>query len=116
MKQKTFFNENIYDALYPSRSVLLLPIYGTPKIHKFPSSDSISKLCLIASSIGTPNYNFERYLCYLMSPLIPSQYFYKDAFSFVSQIKNQNLISKFRVSYDVMGPFINIPLQGTIQI
>ena len=51
-----------------------------------------------------------------MSPLIPSQYFYKDAFSFVSQIKNQNLISKFRVPYDVMGPFINIPLQGTIQI
>ena len=38
LKQKNFFNENEYDKLYSSGSA---PghIYGTPKMHKFSSSD-----------------------------------------------------------------------------
>ena len=40
----------------------------------------------------------------------------KDAFSFVSQIKNPNLSGKFLVSYDVTSLFINIPLLETIDI
>ena len=39
LKQKDFFNEIEYDKLYPSGSAPAR-IYGTPKMHKFSSSDS----------------------------------------------------------------------------
>ena len=52
LKQKNFFNENVYDKLYPSGSDPTL-IYGTPKMHKFSSSNSFP----IVSSVGTLNYN-----------------------------------------------------------
>ena len=38
-RQKNFFNETEYDTLYPSGSACAR-IYGTPKVHKFSSSDS----------------------------------------------------------------------------
>ena len=76
-----------YDKLYPSGSAPYR-IYGTPKIHKFSSSDSFPKLRPIVSSIGTFNYNLSRFLCDLLSPLGPDDYSCKDTFSFVSQIKN----------------------------
>ena len=91
-------------------------IYGTPKMHKFSPSDSFPKLHPIVSSIGTFNYNLSRFLCYLLSPLLPNDYSCKDTFSFVSQIKNANLSKKFLVSYDVTSLFTNIPLQETIDI
>ena len=50
-KQKIFFNETEYDKLYLSGSAPAR-IYGTPKMLKFPSSDSFSKLRPIVSSIG----------------------------------------------------------------
>ena len=112
---KNFFNELEYDKLYPSGSAPA-HIYGTPKMHKFSSSDSFSKLCPIVSSIGTFNYNLARFLCHLLSPLVPNDYFCKDTFSFVSQIKNANLSKKFIVSYDVTSLFTTIPLQETIDI
>ena len=67
LKQKNIFMEIEYDKLYPSGSTPAC-IYGTPKIHKFSSSDSFSKLCTIVSSIGTFNYNLVRFLCDLLSP------------------------------------------------
>ena len=76
--------------MYPSGSAPA-HIYGTPKMHKFLSSDSFPKLCLIVSSIGTFNYNLARFLCDLLSSLVPNDYSCKDTFSFVSQIKNVNL-------------------------
>ena len=91
-------------------------IYGTPKMHKFPSSDSFPKLRPIFSSIGTFNYNHACFLCDLLSPLVLDDYSCKDTFSFVSQIKDANLFKKFLVSYDVTGLFINIPHQETIDI
>ena len=91
-------------------------IYGTPKMHKFSSSDSFPKLRLIVSSIGTFNYNLARFFCDLLSPLVPNDYSCKETFSFVSQIKNANLSKEFLVSYDVTSLFINIPLQETIEI
>ena len=100
LKQKNFFNEIEYDKLYPSGSAPAR-IYGTPKMHKFYSSDSFPKLRPIVSSIGTFNYNLARFLCDLLSPLVPNDYSCKDTFSFVSQIKNANLSKKFLVSYDV---------------
>ena len=48
------WNEIEYDKLYPSGSASAR-IYGTPKMHKFSSSDSFPKLCPIFSSIGTFN-------------------------------------------------------------
>ena len=113
MKQKNFCNEIGYDILYPS-GFAPARIYGTPKMHKFSSSDSFPKLSPIVSSIDTFNYNIARFLCDLLSPLVPNDYSCKDTFSFVSQIKNANLSKKCFISYDVF--FTNIPLQGTIDI
>ena len=115
LKQKNLFNEIEYDKLYPSGSAPAR-IYGTPKMHKFSSSDSFPKLRPIVSSIGTFNYNLARFLCDLLSPLVPNDYSCKDTFSFVSQIKNANLFKKFLVSYDVTSLFTNIPLHKTIDI
>ena len=115
LKQKNFFNEIEYDKLYPSGSAPAR-IYGTPKMHKFPSSDSFPKLRPIVSSIGTFTYNLARFLCDLVSPLVPNDYSCKDTFSFVSQIKNANLSKKFLVFYDVTSLFTNISLQETIDI
>ena len=75
-----------------------VPIYVTPKIHKFSSSDSFPKLRPTVSSIGTSNYNLARFLSDLLSPLVPKDYSCKDTFSFVSQIRNANLSKKFLVS------------------
>ena len=112
MKQKIFFNENEYgpSGAAPAR------IYGTPKMHKFSSSDSFLKLRPIVSSIGTFNYDLARFVCDLCSPLVPNDYFCKVTFSFVSQIKNANLSKEFLVSYNVNNLFTNIPLQETIDI
>ena len=110
LKQKNFFNEIEYDKLYPSGSAPAR-IYGTPKMHKFSSSDSFPKLRPIVSSIGTFNYNLTRFLCDLLSHIDPKDYSWKDTFSFVSQIKNANLSRKFLVFYDVTSLLTNIPLK-----
>ena len=95
--------------MYPSSSAPA-HIYGTPKMHKFLSSDSFPTLCPIVLSIGTFNYNLAHFLCDLLSPLVPNDYSCKDTFSFVSQIKNANLSKKLLVSYNVTSLFTNIPL------
>ena len=115
LKQKNFFNKTEYDKLYTSCSALDR-IYGTPKMHKFSSTDSFSKLHLIFSTIGTFNYNLACFPCDPLSPLVPTDYSCKDTFSFAFQIKNANLSRKFLVSYNVTSLFTNIPLQETIAI
>ena len=115
MKQKNFSNETEYDKLYPPASAPAR-IYGTPKMHKFLSSDSFPELFLIVSSIGTFSYNLSRFLSDFLSPLGPNDYSCKDTFSFVSQIKNANLSKKFNPSYNTTSLFINIALQETICI
>ena len=91
-------------------------IYGIPKMHKFSSSDSFPKLRPIVSSIGTFNHNLARFLCNLLSPLVPNDYSSKDTFSFVFQINNANLSRKVLVSYHVTSLFTNILLQETVDI
>ena len=98
LKQKNFFNENVYDKPYPSGSAPAR-IYGTPKMHKFSSSDTFPKLRPIVSSIGTFNYDIARFLGDLLSPVVPDDYSCKYTFSFISQIKNANLSGKYLVSY-----------------
>ena len=115
MKQKNFFNENENDKLYPSGSVPA-QIYGTPKMHKFSSSDLFPKLCPILLSIGIFNYNLAHFLCDLLSPLVPNDYACKDTFSCLSQIKNANISKKLLVSYNITSLFTNTPLQETIDI
>ena len=82
LKQKIFFNEIEYDKLYPFGSAPAC-IYGTPKMHKFSSSDSFPKLRPIVSSIGTFNYNLACFLCDLLSPLVPNDYSCKDIYFFL---------------------------------
>ena len=96
LKQKNFLNEIEDDKLYPSGSAPAR-IYGTPKMHKFSYSNSFPKLRSIVSSIGTINHNLVRFLCDLLSTLVPNDYSCKDTFSFVSQIKNANLSKKFKI-------------------
>ena len=96
--------------MYPSGSAPAC-IYGTPKMHKFSSSDSFPKLRPIVSSIGTFNYNLARFLCDLLSPLVPNDYSCKDTFSFFSQIKNANLSRKFLVFYGITSLFTKSSLQ-----
>ena len=115
LKQKNFLNEIEYDKLYPSGSAPA-PLYGTLKMRKFSSSDSFPKIRPIFSSLGTFNYNLARFLCDLLSTLVPHEYSCKNTFSFVPQVKNENLSKKFLVSYDVTSLFTNIPLQETIDI
>ena len=101
--------------MYPSGSAPAR-IYGTPKMHKFSSSDSFPKLRLIVSCISTFSYNLTRFLCDLLSLLVPNDYSCKDIFSFVSKIKNANLSRKFLFSYNVTSLYTNIPHQETIDI
>ena len=85
-------------------------------MHTFSSSDLFPKLRPIVPSIGTFNYGLARFLCDLLSPLVPNDYSYNDTFSFFSQSKNANLSRKCFVSYDVTSLFTNIPLQENIDI
>ena len=91
-------------------------IYDTPKMHKFSSSYSFPKLRPIVSSIGTFDYHLACFLYELPSPLVSNDYFCKDAFSFVSQIKNASLSREFLVSYDLTSLFTNISVQETTNI
>ena len=72
LKQKNFFNKIEYDTLYPFGSTPARIYDGTPKMHKFSSSDSFPKLRPIVSSVGTFNYNLARFLYDLLSPLVPN--------------------------------------------
>ena len=77
--------------------LLLLVSMVLLKSVSFPPSDAFPKLRPIVSSIGTFNYDLARFLCDLLSPVVRDDYSCKDTFSFVSQIKNENLSGKFLV-------------------
>ena len=81
-------NEIEYDKLYPSGSAPAR-IYGTPKMHKFSSSDSFPRLRLIVSSVGTFNYNLARFLCDLLAPLLINDYSCKDTFFLFLKLRMQ---------------------------
>ena len=67
-------------------------------------------------SISTFDYTLAYFLCDLLSPSVPNDYFCRDIFSFVSQIKNANFSRIFLVFYNITSLFANIPLQETIDI
>ena len=108
-----FYKKVRFDVLYViiKRALIVTNfIYGTPIMHKFSSSDIFLKLRPIICSIGTFDYDLSCFLCDLLSPVVRDDYSCKDAFSFVSQIKNANLSGEYLDCYDVTSLFTNIPL------
>ena len=68
------------------------------------------------SSIGTYNYNLSKYLCSLLTPILPNQHCTKDSFTFEKETNQVSLSNTFLVSYGVNSLFTNIPLDETIDI
>ena len=95
--------------MYPFGSTPARIYDGTPKMHKFSSSDSFPKLRPIVSSVGTFNCNLACFFCDLLMITLAKKPFF-------SQIKNANISKKSLVSYDVASLFTNISLQETIDI
>ena len=102
-----------------NRILLVLLLLVSMVLLRFTNSplvvDFLNFVCFF-SSICTFDYNLPRLPCDLLSPLVPNDYSCKDTFSFVSQIKNENLSKQFLVSYNVTSLFTNIPPQETIDI
>ena len=73
LKQTNFFNKNVYGKFYPSGFPPAC-IYGTPKMHRFSSSDSFPKLHSVVSSIDILNFNLAPFLCDLLSHLVSDDY------------------------------------------
>ena len=91
-------------------------MYGMPKLHKVSSSNALPPFRPIVSSIGTYNYKLAKYLCDLLTPLIPAEHCAKDTFTFVEDIKKVRCSNYFMVSFDVESLFTNVPLSETIDI
>ena len=115
LKNKGYFDESIYDYIYPAGS-LPSRLYGTPKIHKIKEKSDIPPLRPIVSSINSYNYNLASYSCALLTPFIPTAYCTKDSFTFIKDIQEVSTQDSFMVSYDVCSLFTNIPLSETIDI
>ena len=96
-------NEIKYGKLYPSGSAPAR-IYGTPKMHKFSSSDSFPKLCPIFSSIGTFNYNLACFLCDLQDPTLKCE---ASLQRFLCKLKQKNFFNE--IEYDKLYPSGSAP-------
>ena len=88
--------------MYPSGSAPARK-YGTPKMHKFSSSDAVLNSFIY-------RYFESSFTCSTWWLLLRRSFF------FASQIKNANLSSKFLVSCDVTSLFTNISFHETIDI
>ena len=100
LKNKYFFTKEQCDNIYafdsqPAR------IRSTPKKHTLKSSADILTFRPIVSSIGTYNYNLTKFLTDMLDPVIPTEYYAKDSFSFCKEI--QEVSSLFMISYDVFS-------------
>ncbi|XP_065672241.1 uncharacterized protein LOC136090061 [Hydra vulgaris] len=109
------FEKDIYTKIYPIGSQPVR-IYALPKMHKVSKDSSLPTFRPIISTIGTYNYNLAKHLSHLLSPYIPKQFCTLDSFSFVEELKQNNVTNKFIVSYDVESLFTNIPFKETINI
>ena len=100
LKNKYFFTKEQCDNIYafdsqPAR------IHSIPKKHTLKSSADILTFRPIVSSIGTYNYNLTKFLTDMLDPVIPTEYYAKDSFSFCKEI--QEVSSLFMISYDVFS-------------
>lgn len=115
LKTNNCICSNIYDKIYPSGS-RPARMYGLPKVHKCKNEYDMPPFRPIVSSIGSYNYNLAKFLSDLISPHICSDYCTKDTFTFVEEINKVSTVDKYFVSYDVVSPFPNIPLEEIIEI
>ena len=100
LKNKYFFTKEQCDHIYafdsqPAR------IHSIPKKHTLKSSADILTFRPIVSSIGTYNYILTKFLTDMLGPVIPTEYYAKDSFSFCKEI--QEVSSLFMILYDVFS-------------
>ena len=112
LKNKYFFTKEQCDNIYafdsqPAR------IHSTPKKHTLKSSADILTFRPIVSSIGTYNYNLTKFLTDMLGPVIPTEYYAKDSFSFCKEI--QEVSSLFMILYDVFSQKKLIRLKEIIE-
>ena len=113
LKKKGFFSSEIYDKIYPNGSKPAR-IYGLPKTHK--NFDRIPPFRPIVSSIGTFNYKLASFLGNLVKDVTPNEYSCSDTFTFVEELKKEDITGKFSVSFDICSLFTNIPLNETLNL
>ena len=107
LNKKGHFEDDYYSRIYPKCSNPAR-IYGLPKMHKPRQQGAVPPFRPIVSSIGAYNYNLTKYLCNLLTPLIPAEFCAEDSFSFVNEIQKLSIHNKFMVSFDVESLFTNI--------
>ena len=78
--------------------------YGLPNYVKH----SLLVFRPILSSVRTYNYQLVKCLCKLLDDVIPNDYYAKDTFSFVEDLKTVSVTNKCMVSYNVTGLFTNL--------
>ena len=100
LKNKYFFTKEQCDNIYAFDSQTAR-IHSIPKKHTLKSSADILTFRPIVSSIGTYNYNLTKFLTDMLGPVIPTEYYAKDSFSFCKEI--QEVSSLFMILYDVFS-------------
>ena len=116
LNKKGHFEDDDYSRIYP-KSSNPARIYGLPKMHKPRQQGAVPLFRPIVSSIGAYNYNLAKYLCNLLTPLIPAEFCPEDSFSFVNVIQKLSMHNKFMASFDVESLFrTNIPLEESIDL
>ena len=113
LKKKGFLDQSTYVKIYPNGSKPARA-YGLPKLHK--TYDTTPPFRPIVSSIGTFNYELASFLGGIVKDIIPSEYSCQDSFTFINELKKQNIVGKFMISFDVCSLFTNIPLKETVEL
>ena len=99
-KEKDLFEDSIYKKNYPSGSKQAT-IYGLPKTHKLLSNNFQDlSFGAIVSSIAAYNDNLAKFFSELLNPVIPTEHFAKDLFTFCEEIQKISSNDYFLVSYD----------------
>lgn len=114
LNNKNILTNEIHKTIYPSGSAASR-IYGLPRMHK-RAENSTLPLQPIILSIGSFNYNLEKYLNSLITTNISHQYCLSDSFTVLEEIRPQDVPDKILVFVDITSPFTDIPLDETIDL
>ena len=95
---KNYINEATYKKLSPVGSNPDI-MYGLAKGQK-PTKNGVPPFRPILSAIGTPTYNFAKFLVPILSPHTVGEFTVKDSFSFSEEITQQNC-QCYMASFDV---------------
>ena len=107
---KPFGEETVRQLL--SSGFLPGKLYGQIKTHK-PGNPARPVILII----GSPEYELEKFLDYLIKPYIPTTYMLRSSQEFAETLKNFQFKPTHKlVSFDVKSLFTNLPLEETIDI